>query len=148
MDPARSNAASFWRQVNGNFIDTSVMEWCKLIADEREKHHWRRIVTHPDKFEQDLLADLDLDATGLRQEIDVMRRYRDKFLAHLDSDHTANIPVLDTAKRAVWFYHRHVASQEAGAGDLRGLQLDLDRGYLECEAEANAVYSSALRASC
>jgi hypothetical protein len=39
--------ASFWRQVNGNFLDMAVLDWCKLFGDPKEtprkrlaKHHW------------------------------------------------------------------------------------------------------------
>jgi hypothetical protein len=69
-----------------------------------------------------------------------MRQYRDKFLAHLDSDEVMNIPALDIAKRAVWFYHAYVVQHEAQPGDLAGLPVKLDAGYSQCEDEARTVY--------
>ena len=69
-----------------------------------------------------------------------MRSYRDKFLAHLDSEEVMNIPSLDVAKRAVWFYHGYVVAHEADPEDLANLPLSLDAGYKQAEQEARAVY--------
>lgn len=41
-----------------------------------------------------------------------MRRYRDKCLTHLDSDRVMDIPRLDTAQRAMWFYYAHIWAHE------------------------------------
>jgi hypothetical protein len=54
--------ASFWRQVNGNFFDMAVLDWCKLFGDQKQtplkrvgEHHWRRVVSDPEMFEARLL---------------------------------------------------------------------------------------------
>ena len=134
--------ANFWRAANNNFIDMCVLEWCKLFADTQGKHHWGKIVTSVPKsvFEESLLRHLGLEADAFRKEINVMRHYRDKFIAHLDSDYTVTIPLLDVPKKAVWFYHAHIVKHEAKASDLAGLPLDLETGYKQTEDEARAVY--------
>ena len=38
---------SFWRQANANFLDVSVLEWCKLFGEPKGEHGWRLIVTDP-----------------------------------------------------------------------------------------------------
>ena len=30
----------FWVSLNSNFIDISVIEWCKLFGDYKDKHHF------------------------------------------------------------------------------------------------------------
>ena len=54
-----------------------------------------------------------------------------------------DIPVLEAAKSAVWFYHGHVVTFEAKAGELAGIPADstakLTRGYEQCLEEAEAV---------
>jgi hypothetical protein len=67
------------------------------------QHHWRKIVTDGIVFKASLLNHLELDEANFQQYVDTMRTYRNKFVAHLDSDRTMNIPKLDVAKRAVWF---------------------------------------------
>ena len=131
---------NFWIVASGNSIDICVLEWCKLFADPKEKHHWRRIVADPEGFRVELMNHLGIDQAALQREIKVMRQYRDKFLAHLDSDEVANIPALDIAKKAVWFYHAYVVQHEAQPGDLDGLPVKLDAGYRHCEKEAQAIY--------
>ena len=86
------------------------------------------------------MSDLGIDEAAFQKEIQVMREYRDKFLAHLDSDETMNIPALDVAKKGVWFYHTYVVHHEAEPGDLAALPVELDAGYAQCEDEARAIF--------
>jgi len=131
---------NFWRVMNANCLDLCVLEWCKLLASHREKHHWSDIVSDPAGFKAQLLSYLSIDDAAFQEHIKVMRTYRNKFLAHLDSDPTMNIPALDIAKKAVWFYHAHLVTHEAHPGDLAGLPVELDTGYAQCESEACEIY--------
>ena len=36
--------SDFWRTVNRNFLDVAVLEWCKLLGDEKARHYWRKTV--------------------------------------------------------------------------------------------------------
>ncbi len=77
-----------------------------------------------------------------------MRDYRDKFVAHLDHDHTMQIPMLDTAHASVSFYHAHLVTNEVQLGELAGFGVDTpDKfrlGYEQCVAEAKATLTYAL----
>ena len=130
---------TFWRQVNNNFVDMCVLEWCKLFGDQKEKHYWGKIVTNRAAFKAGLLLHLGLDDKAFEGEISDMRKLRDEHIAHLDSDLTGYIPQLDIAKKTVWFYYEHVVNHEAKPGDLLNLPIDIDRGYLACEEEAKAI---------
>jgi len=138
-DP-QNKEASFWITAGNNFIDICVLEWCKLFADPKEKHHWYKIVSDPAKFQTELLGHLGIDAAAFDKEINVMRTYRDKFLAHLDSERVMHPPALDTAKKAVWFYHHHVVNHEAQHGDLMNLPLTLETGYTQCMDQVRGIY--------
>jgi hypothetical protein len=131
---------NFWRQVNGNFLDMCVLEWCKLFADKKAKHHWAKIVTGGAAFKAGLLKCLGIDEEAFSQQIQVMRTYRDKWVAHLDSDRSGIYPTLDLAKKAACFYHAWIVNHEAASEDLDGLTTQFDEGYSECEEEAKAVY--------
>jgi hypothetical protein len=126
--------------VNGNFIDMCVLDWCKLFADESGKHYWGKVVTDAAGFKATLLRHLGLDEGQFQKKIDSMRKYRDKFVAHLDADRRTDLPTLDVAKMAVWFYHAHIVNHEAKPADLAGLPVELDVGYKQCEREAKTVY--------
>jgi hypothetical protein len=148
---AQHPEASFWRQVNSNFFDVAVLDWCKLFGDPKStpphrlgKHHWRRVLSDPDEFERQLLARLRVDEPSFGALIETMRCYRDKFVAHLDNDLRINIPELDLAYEAVAFYHCHIVQLEAAPGELAGLP-DVNqfaRGYTQCSAEAIRVYAA------
>ncbi len=141
--------ASFWRQVNGNFFDMAVLDWCKLFGDQKHilrnrlgKHHWRRVVSDPEEFEARLLAQLETNGEGFAALITKMRDYRDTFVAHLDDGLIMNLPELEAARVAVAFYHRHIVETEAKPGDLAGLPSvdEFARGNDQCTQEAARVY--------
>jgi hypothetical protein len=140
LHPAQNASAKFWRAVNANFIDMCVLEWCKLFADKKDKHHWANIVTRPDDFHAALLNHLGLDEAEFQEQIAIVRRYRDKFLAHLDSDYVMNIPALEIPKKAAWFYYAHVLNNEVDRGDMAGFPKDINRGYEDTEREAEEIY--------
>jgi hypothetical protein len=148
--------ANFWRQVNGNFIDIAVLDWCKLFGNKKStprhnlaKHHWRRVVSAPGVFEAELLAHLQMDEARLEALIAKMRSYRDQFIAHLDNKRVMHIPELDPAYAAVVFYHWYIVEREARPGDLAGLPgvFELERGYSECCDDATQIYTACVGAA-
>jgi hypothetical protein len=96
--------------VNGNFLDLCVLEWCKLFAGTNGKHHWRKVVAHPDRFEVALLARLHLTKPQFDEYITAMCAYRDKFVAHLDDLPGMRIPHLRLARRSVAYLYDHLLS--------------------------------------
>ena len=123
-----------------------MLEWCKLLGDEKDKHFWRNVVTDPPAFEASLLAHLEMTASDFVDLAKKMRRYRDKFVAHLDSDPKMDIPMLTAALAADSFYHGHIVGAEADAGDLFGLADTSDKfakGYEQCIKEAQRAYAPA-----
>jgi hypothetical protein len=84
----------FWTSADANFIDIAVLEWCKILGDEKAEQGWRKIVTDSDRFHAALLVELGMEADKWAALVLNIRRYRDKFLAHLDSDFVMNIPEL------------------------------------------------------
>jgi hypothetical protein len=85
-DPPLSSDASFWRTMANNCLDLCVLEFCKLFADKQGKHLWRKVVEQDklEQFEADLLPHVGVSVAEWNDYLDEMRRYRDKFIAHLD----------------------------------------------------------------
>ena len=134
-------SANFWRVGNGNFIDKAVLEWCKLFADKKGKHSWEKIVTAPNAFKAALLCHLELDDAAFAAVVESMVCYRDKFLAHLDSDYVMNIPKLDTPLKVVEFYYSWVIEREAMQGELASFDPELGVLYRAFEKEAETAYA-------
>ena len=124
----------------GNFIDMAVMEWCKLFGDRKSKHSWAKVLTDPSRFEAELLSHLGISPSELEGYVDEIRKYRDKWVAHLDDLHRTDIPSLERARAAVNFYHHYIVLHEARAPDLVGLPTDLADYYDHCLAEATSIY--------
>jgi hypothetical protein len=85
-----------------------VLEWCKLFGDYKDQHHWRKVMNHDQTFKARMFESLSIKQTDLDKVHDNIKSYRDKFVAHLDSEEIMNIPILEDALRMVIFYYSEV----------------------------------------
>lgn len=102
----------FLVNANSNFLDISVLEWCKLFGDRRGKHHWRKVVANQDAFLEALLIKLKITEQEFDAYIEEMRIYRDKFIAHLDTEKIMHPPKMRVARKSVSFLYDHLLSNE------------------------------------
>src|ERR1700722_8324050 len=113
--------SGFWSQVSSNFLDIAVLEWCKLLGDDRDKHFWRNVVADPAAFEANLLVNLRMKESDFADFAKKMRG------TGISSSHistptrrwTFHGSTLRSAANS--FYHWHIVTVEAAAGDLVGL---------------------------
>jgi hypothetical protein len=135
-----AKTGDFWKRANGNFMDIATLEWCKLFADRRGFHSWRKVVSDPVAFEAELLAHLGTTAADFDTYIDSVRAYRDKFVAHLDDDPKAKYPVLDVAIASTKFLYTYLLAHEDGGNYFEGLPRNLQSGYQVAFAQAAKAY--------
>src|SRR5260370_23914769 len=98
----------FWRVMNNNCLDIGVLEWCKLFGEKDGEYYWKNIVTDPVGFKADLLLHLGLNEEAFNQQVNLIREYRDKWVAHWDPNRKPRAPALEVAKQAVWFYQPYI----------------------------------------
>lgn len=128
----------FWRNLNSNFLDISVLEWCKLFADKNGKHYWVKVVKDPTIFMNGLLASLNMSQIDFDAYIEKCKFYRDKFLAHLDAELDMHIPDLTVAiDSAIYLYGQLV--RESPSVLIDGPS-DLAAFYRERHAYAEPKY--------
>ena len=133
-------AQPFWRTVSNNFLDHCGLEWCKLFVERKGKHCWRNVISDANAFESSLLRGAKINAVDFQELVGKIRRYRDKFVAHLDLEIIMDIPELEPAWRCVLFYHEYVLANETRTGDYPDLPNDLLH-YLEfCTNDADKSY--------
>jgi hypothetical protein len=136
---AGGDGSEFLSTTDGNFLDTAVIEWCKLFGDRKAKHYWGKIVSNQD-FEADMLKKLDETPDQFEAYIDEMRVYRDKFLAHLDDDLVMYPPKMNRAKVATEFLYDYLVWYEASVGDLATFPPDLTVYYNQRFDEASSMF--------
>jgi hypothetical protein len=113
-----------------NFLDVGVLEWCKLFVDS-ERHAWRRVIP-ADKREEffvGMLTAVGKTAAEWDAYIDPFKLYRDKFIAHLDSERTMCPPVLDAALEALIFYMDYLKDHDPLAANITPEQFDIRSFY-------------------
>lgn len=147
MGPLKQ-ATEFGATVNGNMVDIAVLEWCKLFADRKGHHHWTKFVRldlEQRQFLTNLLDVLNINEAAWRRYLDEFRVYRDKFVAHLDTENVARIPQLEIALQSTHFlYARLLADAPPDTFDMPGrtdLPRDLPTYFASCQTEARAAYA-------
>lgn len=132
----------FWKVVNFNFFDQSILEWCKLFADNRGEHYWEKIIRDKEQFETGLLDTLSIDREGLDGYSNEMRRCRDKFIAHLDSENEDDRPIMDKALESAIYYYNYILVNENEENNYPDFPKDLRTLYEECEQLALSEYAT------
>lgn len=93
--------------VNGNFLDLCTLEFCKLFAETRGAHHWRKVITDQAGFFDGLFKAVGMNAAEFDEYIASMTFYRDKYVAHLDEELGGKYPHLGAGKKAVSLGQRY-----------------------------------------
>ena len=102
-----------WCSANGNFLDVSVLEWCKLFGEPNGKHHWRRAVQNPNAFLFDLKKRVGVSEEEFIRHCHEVKTYRDKFVAHLDTERKMQIPHLEMNIQSTIFLYELIRAEFA-----------------------------------
>ena len=102
----------FWVNTNGNFLDICILEWCKLFGEKKGQHYWQKVITDQPAFLAQLLHAVGLTEVEFNIYIEEMRTYRDKFVAHLDSEEIMSIPKLKVARKSTSFLYSYLLAHE------------------------------------
>lgn len=136
------SSRQFFITANGNFLDIAILEWCKLFAETRGKHHYSRALSDADGFRIDLLAVLGVSSGEYDDYLKTMRTYRDKFVAHLDEDQVMMIPRLTVAKNSAKFLYTTLLIQESGNDRFHDAPSSPEALYRRFFAEGRRTYRS------
>lgn len=129
--------SDFGSTINGNFLDLCVLEWGKLFGSKKDHHHWRRVVNNGEEFKERMFSMLGKNQNDLNAIHNSMKTYRDKFVAHLDSEETMNIPNVSNALPFVNFYYCEIQKE---CTHMTGLPKDIEEYFNGCTANANSYY--------
>ena len=131
----------FWVNANSNFIDVCVLEWCKLFGEKRGQQNWRKVVTDQKMFLSRLLHEVDQTEVEFESYVEEIRTYRDKFVAHLDSEEVMNIPKLSVARKGVSYLYDYLLANEEEDNCFHDAPQNASLLYEQYFSLGNMVYS-------
>lgn len=134
--------SEIWATINSNFLDIAVLEWCKLFADNKAYHSWRKVVVDPESFLPQLISDFGAKHKDWDLYLIKMRTYRDKFLAHLDREKRMHPPPMDLAEFATRYLYDTMRAEQ-NASIFNELPDDLKSYGTACKSIATNLYQSA-----
>ena len=121
----------FWRKVNGNFLDIATLDWCKLFVDREGKHHWSIIFSDKKVFRENLFLSIDLCEEYFKNEVIEIKKYRDKFLAHLDEPAIIYYPKSEIMLKSSMYLYQQLAADPKTRLALIGTNSDPQEFYDE-----------------
>ena len=133
----------FWVTADGNFLDIAVLEWCKLFADQRGKHSWRKVITQPQAFFEGLLKVLGVPEVDFEAYIEEVKTYRDRFIAHLDDDEQMQIPNLQLMRKSVSHLYDYVLVNEDDGDFFIDAPASSSAQYAKYSKEGKVAYEKA-----
>ena len=107
----------FWVGVHNNFLDIAVLERCKIFADQNGKHFWKKLVADHQEFLDALMDYLRLTEDMFDDYIKSIKKYRDKFVAHLDEENRMNIPNMAAAIKSCQFLYQYFERKPASSSN-------------------------------
>lgn len=122
--------------VNSNFIDMGLLEWCKIFGNHEEKHHWKNIVSNKTLFRENMLKSIGIELKDLKKHWKKVLTYRNKFLAHLDSNEIMHIPTIENTLKTAIFYYSYLYTHHNTDGLFSRLPADLEKYYEKCYTDA------------
>jgi hypothetical protein len=124
-------------------MDICVLEWCKLFAEPRGKHCWQKVVSDSSAFVCGLLQELGISEQELNSYTKQVRDYRDRFVAHLDSEDVMIPPVLDVIKHSVsYLYDFLLAHEDEGSCFVDAPAISATEFYSAVTKQAEMVYGN------
>ncbi|MGR3318990.1 MAG: hypothetical protein ACUZ8O_10995 [Candidatus Anammoxibacter sp.] len=97
---------NYWVYIYNNFLDISVLEWCKVFGSRAEATHWSNHVNDVDIFREELLTHLCLSQIEWEEYWNHLKTYRDCGVAHhIHNPDITNYPDFDNALKVSYFYY-------------------------------------------
>jgi hypothetical protein len=130
----------FWRTLIGNCIDTAVLEWCKIFGDKKAKQSIYKVVENPGEVFVAMFSDIGVSEKDFVECQTELRTYRDKFIAHLDSEETMNVPTMDKPHRMVDYLYNYLKNNNEPSLFI-GLPNDMSGYWCSLNEEARAKFN-------
>jgi hypothetical protein len=134
--------ADFWIATHNNFLDVGILEWCKLFTESSGKHHWQQTVSDHPAFLAALAQVTGKTEAEFTEYKDWLRRYRNRFLAHLDEDNVFRLPPMTVAVASTKLLLQWLLEREDDCDALPPNQYTAEAFYLHALQHAREVFRS------
>lgn len=143
--PKLKNSSDFWVRVNGNFLDAGTLNWCILFADEdKGKHDWKKAFGSRAGLNEDLYSKMSLTEQEFNEQLLAIKRYRDKYLAHMDNPSLVFYPQTQIMLSSATYLFGLIKSDPVTKSFLAGIYDDAESHYEAKFAEAAKFIPTAL----
>ena len=132
--------ADFWIATHNNFLDVGILEWCKLFTESGGKHHWRQTISDHPAFLVALTQVTSKTEAEFTEYQDWLRRYRNRFLAHLDEDNVFRLPPMTVAVASTKLLLQWLLEKEDDCDALPVDHITAEAFYIHVLEDARAVF--------
>ena len=108
----RGMGGSFWLDAHGNFYFIAVLHWCKLFGDPKSGLYWDKVIEEPDVFYRRMLKHVKISQTEFEDYKTEIRKFRDKYVAHLDDELPPKFPKLEVMRKTASFLYDYLKQKD------------------------------------
>lgn len=105
-----------WLSQNDNFHDIAVLEWCKIYADTRGQHYWRRSISDVVTYQSGFLVRIELTEAELKDYKNHMRTCRYKLRSNLESEEVIHIQHTQAAVSSTMYLYDYLLENKETGG--------------------------------
>lgn len=93
------------RLVSNNFFDIALLNWAHLFGNNRDRLHFRKVLSRPDDLKENVKIKLSINDFDWDANWNLLQDFRNTRVAHIDSTKNGEVPNLDFAFECVSEYY-------------------------------------------
>src|SRR4030042_2713427 len=137
----------FWLYMHNNAIYMAVLDWFHLFGYSKDSLHWEKVIKDKKDFKQGLLTHLEIDEQTWQSYWKMVKKYRDKDVAHIEMRLRSHVPEMSMAINATNYYYETVLRELSEYSDYSGWTSDLIKYHQEYLEESKKIVLVAFEAT-
>ncbi|KAB2823089.1 hypothetical protein [Aliivibrio finisterrensis] len=87
-----------YTHISNTLLSDATIQWCKLFGTDSESTHWKKLIINHSGFREYLFETIKQDKNGFREYQLSMLTFRDKWVAHYESNFPhGTVPLFEIA---------------------------------------------------
>lgn len=128
---------NIWVYTFNNFMEMAVLNWCHLFGNDTDDLHWLTIMANTDEFREKLLEAVDMNFNEWKAYRKTVIDYRNKDVAHIEVRPEGDVPQMDIALTAAFYYYSVALAEIRTLHDYPELPNNLSQFNDEINETAN-----------
>ncbi|CAA0117807.1 Uncharacterised protein [BD1-7 clade bacterium] len=125
--------------ISNNFFDMALLCWGHFFGNRSDELHYTNVLAQPDQFKSYLIDNLGINENDWNNNWLQLKDFRDKRIAHFDSDVSVVVPGMELAFECVKAYHDEALKRLKECDPLYEIEPDFDAKHERYELKIKGI---------